>query len=79
MARRLDQLVPGLGYHIENTIPCCHPCNRARGTRSLSEELARRRIGDPDYQPYLYGCAWISHLRGISYQHKAGWKEIMHK
>jgi hypothetical protein len=35
----IDQVVPRIGYHHGNVLPCCFFCNRAKGNVSLSDFL----------------------------------------
>lgn len=35
----LDQKVPGLGYTVENAVPCCTECNVAKSDRFTYDEM----------------------------------------
>jgi hypothetical protein len=36
----VDRVVNSIGYILENCVPCCFQCNRAKGTLSMTEFLS---------------------------------------
>lgn len=36
----IDQKIPGIGYTVENSLPCCENCNFAKGTMSYDRFIA---------------------------------------
>jgi hypothetical protein len=36
----VDRIQNNLGYEPGNVVPCCEPCNRAKGTQSMADFLA---------------------------------------
>jgi len=39
----IERIDSDLGYTVENCVPCCWPCNRAKGSLSLEAFLAKQR------------------------------------